>query len=93
MLPLRPIAVAEAVSYLVLLGAVVWFRVLDGPDLVAVFGPIHGVVFLVYVAAVWQARHEHGWSNQVVLVLLAASVLPLGGFWVADRVADDELQS
>ncbi len=85
MLRLRPVAVVEAVSYLVLLAAVVWFRLLDGPDLVAVFGPTHGIVFLVYVAAVWRAREAQRWSNQQVAVLLAASVLPLGGFWVAER--------
>ncbi len=93
MLRLRPIAVAEAVSYLALLAAVVWFRLLDGPDLVAVLGPVHGVVFLVYVAAVWRAREAQGWSNQLVLVLLGASVLPLGGFWVADRLSGDELRT
>lgn len=92
MLRLRPIAVAEATSYLVLLAAVVWFRLLDGPDLVAVLGPIHGIVFLVYVGAVWKARDEHGWSGRVVMVLLGASVLPFGGFWVADRLSPGGLE-
>ena len=76
----------EALSYLVLLGAVVWFRVFDGTDLTSVFGPIHGVIYLVYAGAVLQARADLGWDGNRTLVVLFAGVIPLGGFWVAERV-------
>ncbi|MEM9036783.1 MAG: DUF3817 domain-containing protein [Actinomycetota bacterium] len=84
--PLRPIAVVEAVSYLVLLAAVVWFRVLDGPDLVAIAGPVHGVIFLVYAVAVLQAKEDLVWDWGRTLIVMFAAVIPLGGFWVAERV-------
>jgi integral membrane protein len=84
--PLRPIAVVEAVSYLALVGAVIWFRVFDGADLTSVIGPIHGVIFLVYAAAVLQARADLAWDRGRTLVVMFAGVIPLGGFWVAERV-------
>ncbi|MEO1063925.1 MAG: DUF3817 domain-containing protein [Actinomycetota bacterium] len=84
--PLRPIAIAEAVSYLVLIGSVIWFRLADGPDLTSAIGPIHGVIFLVYAVAVLQARDDEGWDWSRTLVVMFAAVIPLGGFWVAERI-------
>ncbi|MEM8905640.1 MAG: DUF3817 domain-containing protein [Actinomycetota bacterium] len=87
--PLRPIAVAEAISYLVLIGAVIWFRAADGPDLTSTLGPIHGVIFLVYAVAVLQAREDERWDWSRTLIVMFAAVIPLGGFWVAERLLGD----
>ena len=46
----RTVALLEAVSYLALLSATIFHRVLDGSDAgVSVMGPIHGMLFLAYV--------------------------------------------
>jgi integral membrane protein len=78
----RVVAVVEAVSYLVLLGAVVLKRVLDGPDLVSVLGPIHGIAFLVYLALVLRIRESQGWNLGRTIVVILLSAVPFGGFWV-----------
>ena len=85
----RVVAVVEAVSYLVLLGAVVLKRVLDGPDLVSALGPVHGIAFLVYLVLVLRIRESQGWNLGRTIVVIVASAVPFGGFWVERRLVTD----
>ncbi len=85
----RLVALAEAVSYLALLAAVVLKRVLDGPDLVGVLGPIHGILFLVYVLLTLLVRDEQGWTAVQTIVVLVASAIPFGAFVVNSRMVHD----
>ena len=85
---MRAVAALEAVTYLALLAAVLAHRGFGGPDLISAFGPVHGVVFLVYAGLVLQVRDELRWSGQHTLAVVAAAVIPLGGFWVAERLTD-----
>ena len=78
----RTVAYIEAVTFLVLLGASFVKRVLDGPDLVPVFGSIHGVVFLVYVILVLKVRDGQGWGLGRTIWVIVAAAIPLGGFFV-----------
>jgi integral membrane protein len=75
----RAAAIIEAVTWVGLLVAMFVERVLDGGDsLMGVFGPLHGVVALVYVAvAVWAGR-ELRWGNRTLLAALLVSVPPFG---------------
>jgi integral membrane protein len=86
---IRIIAVMEAVSYLALLTAVVAKRVFDQPGGVTVIGPIHGVLFLAYVAAVIFVREERNWDLRTTLACIAASVIPFGGYVVERRLLQD----
>lgn len=84
----RIVAFAEAATYLALLLAVVVYRVLDGPDLVSALGPIHGIIFLVYLVLVLKVREEQAWTlGQTILVVVAAAI-PLGGFFVGRHLDD-----
>lgn len=83
---LRVVAIAEAVSYLCLLAAVVAKRVFDQPAGVSAIGPIHGVVFLAYFALVVFVREERGWSPRDTLAALVAAVIPFGGYVVERRL-------
>lgn len=86
---IRIIAVVEAVSYLALLVAVVAKRVFAQPGGVTVIGPIHGVIFLAYVAAVIFAREERHWDGLTTLACIVASVIPFGGYVVERRLLRD----
>ena len=86
----RVVAVVEAVTYLVLLGAVVLKRVLDGPDLVSVLGPVHGIAFLVYLVRVLRIREGQGWDLGRTIVVILLSAVPFGGFWVERRLVTDQ---
>lgn len=77
----RTVAVVEAVSYLLLLGAVVLYRVFDGPRFIGVLGPIHGIAVLIYVALVLRIRESQGWDGWRTLLVIVVSAVPLGGFW------------
>ena len=86
----RVVAVVEAISWLILIVAtIVKYATHPHKQLgVQIMGPIHGVLFLVYVALVlFEVRRKIDWSVRTTLVVLADSIIPFGGF-VAARRAD-----
>jgi integral membrane protein len=85
---LRVVAIIEALTYLVLIAAVIVYRVFDGPKLTSVMGPIHGTAFLAYFWFVIQAHHEREWAWSRTLPILGAAIIPLGGFYAADRLIE-----
>lgn len=86
--PLRIAALAEGVSYLVLLCAVVAKYGFDagGEGGVPIIGPIHGIIVIVYAALVLMGRDEQGWDGPRTLLALALSAVPAGGFYVEQRM-------
>ena len=89
----RMVALIEAVSYLALLVATFFKRVVEGPDLVPVLGPIHGILFLAYVLLTLLVREEQGWSLGQTLLVLVASAVPFGAFVVNSRMVHDPAPS
>lgn len=83
------VAYFEAISYLLLLVAVVVYRVLEGPDAVGVLGPIHGIAFLVYLGLALQIRTDQGWGLRTTIVVILASAVPLGGFWAGRHLREE----
>ena len=80
----RVVAVAESFSYVCLLAATAIKYGLDAPGGVEVLGPIHGVLFLAYFVLVVFVREDRGWGAARTLGVLAAAVVPLGG-WLVER--------
>jgi integral membrane protein len=87
--PFKVVAVAEAVSYLVLLGASLAKHVFDMPGAVPIMGPVHGVVFLAYLYLALMVREELGWRLMTTATVIVAAVIPLGGIYVERRVLAD----
>lgn len=83
----RIVAAVEATTYLVLLAAVVTYRIVDGPDWTSTIGPIHGLAFVAYFAATIRERERHDWPFGRTAAVLLAAVIPLGGFFVTDHIA------
>jgi integral membrane protein len=83
------VALAEAASYLVLLAAAVVKRTHDVEALVPIVGPIHGLLFLAYLGLALYVRERLGWNGWTTVMVVVASVLPLGGL-VVERRVDDE---
>jgi integral membrane protein len=86
----RLIAIAEACSWLgLLIGMLFKYSLAHDPIGVKVFGPIHGTLFIAYLATLlWLARRERwGWPRLVVGA--AAAVPPFTSViferWVARR--------
>lgn len=79
----RIVALTEATSFLILLVASVLKRTTD-VDLVPILGPIHGLLFVAYVAMAIYLRPEQGWDMKTTALILLGAVVPFGGY-VVDR--------
>lgn len=86
----RRIAVAEAVSYLLLLVATAVKYGAGNEAGVKVLGPLHGLLVLAYVAGVFSIRAEQRWSAATTILVLVASAIPFGAFVVERRLLDPE---
>ncbi|ASU82852.1 DUF3817 domain-containing protein [Nocardiopsis gilva YIM 90087] len=75
----RAIAAAEAVTWAALLiGMFFKYVVVHNEIGVQIFGPVHGVAFIVYVAITLLAWHRLGWNLLTGVLALVASVPPFG---------------
>jgi integral membrane protein len=75
----RAVAVAEALSWTGLLIGMVFKYLVVGDDIgVKIFGPIHGALFLLYLAVTVVVRHRLRWSSAATILAFIAGVPPLG---------------
>jgi integral membrane protein len=82
---LRLAGFLEGASFLLLLGVAMPLKYFaDEPAAVRVVGMAHGILFLLYVLAIFQAHFDHGWPLKRSALLFLASLLPFGPF-IADR--------
>jgi integral membrane protein len=83
----RAVALAEACSWLLLLGGMfVKYVLADSERGVQIFGPVHGGVFLLYLAVTVLAWRSLRWDLRTAFLALVASVPPLATIWL-DRWA------
>ena len=81
----RILAISEGISFLTLLLIAMPLKYLaDIPEAVKVVGWIHGVLFMLYIPAVFLVRKTMHWNVVQVLIALAASIIP-GGPFILDR--------
>ncbi|MDA8351774.1 MAG: DUF3817 domain-containing protein [Firmicutes bacterium] len=77
----RVIGLVEGISYLVLLGVAMPLKYgLDWPMAVTVTGWIHGLLFVIYFAALVHVWFAEKWPLGRVFGAAVASVLPFGPF-------------
>ncbi|SDI88107.1 integral membrane protein [Frankineae bacterium MT45] len=85
----RYVAIAEAISWLLLIVATIVKYAASAPIGVKILGPIHGMLFIAYVLLALSLMRPLGWSRSTLLIVLGDAILPGGGFLVARR---DDLQ-
>jgi integral membrane protein len=74
----RGVAILEGFSWLGLLTGMYFKYLTEAGDVgVAIFGPLHGGLFLAYVVLVFAVAWVQGWSRWVLAAGLAAAVPPL----------------
>lgn len=78
----RYVALAEATSFLALLIAAVVKRTADNEVGVQILGPVHGALFIAYVAIALSIRADAGWTGRQTAWILIGAVLPFGGYVV-----------
>lgn len=89
----RWVAIAEATSFVLLLIAMIFKYGFDQEIGVQVLGPIHGMLFLAYVALAFLVWPKVKWSVSQLIIALLLSVIPLGTLYVERKMvpSDDEL--
>ncbi|MCU0326209.1 MAG: DUF3817 domain-containing protein [Spirosomaceae bacterium] len=82
---LRIIGFVEGVSFLVILFVTMPLKYIwNMPEPNKFFGMAHGLLFILYVLMVIQAKIEYNWGGKKTFLALLASIVPFGTFW-ADK--------
>ena len=82
---LRLVALLEGTSFLVLLFIAMPLKYLAGlPLAVRIVGSVHGLLFLMFMAALYRAGSERGWPLRRWVLAFVSSILPFGTF-IFDR--------
>ncbi|HMV11293.1 MAG TPA: DUF3817 domain-containing protein [Cyclobacteriaceae bacterium] len=79
---LRIIGILEGVSFLVLGAAMVVKYGYGIPEAVKYPGWAHGLLFVLYIIAVPLAQKAMNWNFKWLVIAWAASVIPLGTFFL-----------
>lgn len=75
----RIAAVAEGISFLVLLGIAMPLKYLAKiPVAVTIAGGIHGLLFLTFMVLAWEVKNKYTKSGSWMGKAFLASILPLG---------------
>ncbi|WP_344974761.1 DUF3817 domain-containing protein [Streptosporangium fragile] len=83
----RYVAIAEACSWAGLLVGMYFKYIAATGDLgVKIFGPVHGALFVLYVAAVLAAARVARWGWGVIALGLACAVPPFTSLWFERRM-------
>lgn len=91
---LRLIAWIEGISFLILLGIAMPLKYAAGmPMAVKVTGWIHGILFMLFCAALWEAMRAARWGMGRAGMVFIAALLPFGPFVIDGRLKDEEKSS
>jgi len=86
----RIVSVLEGVSYLLLLFIATPIKYWAGNDsFVKMLGMPHGLLFLIYVILAIMLKYEFNWKSKKSFIILAASVIPFGTFYIDKKYLRD----
>ncbi len=85
---LRLLGLLEGVSLLLLIGIAVPAKHLFGnPALVKSIGPVHGILFLLFVFNTLSVGVEHRWKFKTTTwKVLLACIIPFGTFYIDKKI-------
>ena len=79
----RVVSFLEGTSYLLLLFVAVPIKYwMDDPQYVKFLGMPHGLLFVTYLVIAFLIKPELKWNNKTLGVVMLASVIPFGTFYV-----------
>ena len=86
----RVVSFLEGTSYLLLLFVAVPVKYwMNDPQYVKLLGMPHGLLFLGYIVLAFLLKSELNWSIKKLGVVLIASILPFGTFYVDKKYLRD----
>ncbi|WP_288955142.1 DUF3817 domain-containing protein [uncultured Polaribacter sp.] len=79
----RIVSFLEGVSYLLLLFVAVPIKYFQGKEsYVKLLGMPHGILFMLYIVLAIVIKKEMNWDNKTLGIVLLASILPFGTFYI-----------
>ena len=79
----RVISLLEALSFVILLLVAMPIKyILGNPELVRIVGMAHGILFVLYILGAFVVKNKLNWSNQILVVVILCSIIPLGPLYV-----------
>jgi integral membrane protein len=79
----RVVSFLEGTSYLLLLFLAVPIKYwMNDPQYVKLLGMPHGLLFVTYLVIAFLIKPELKWNNKTLSVVMLASVIPFGTFYV-----------
>lgn len=86
----RKVAVAEGISYILLLFIAMPLKYwAEMPLAVKYTGWAHGLLFVLYIALLVMAFVEYKWSLKKTAMFGVASLLPFAPFWVDKKLKEE----
>lgn len=89
----RTVAMAEGVSFLILLGIAMPLKYMAGkPAMVDVFGWAHGLLFISYMITGLQVKIEREWPLSKTALAVVAALIPFGPFMLDKKLLQKEME-
>ena len=86
----RIVSILEGISYLLLLFIATPIKYLAGNEMfVKMLGMPHGLLFLTYVVLAIMLKYEQGWETKKFFIILVASTIPFGTFYIDKKYFRD----
>ncbi len=83
----RLISAIEGLSYLILVFIAMPIKYLgDNPLYVKFFGMAHGVLFIIFMLSIFEAKIKKNWDTGFTFQLFVFSLIPFGAFAIESRV-------
>lgn len=91
---LRLVGLFEGISYLVLLFIAMPLKYMAGePVYVKVVGMAHGLLFIWFVIALYEAAKEQNWKMGFSTYAFICSLLPFGTFFLDKKLKNPEVMA
>ena len=79
----RIVAFLEGVSFILLMTIGLYFKYqLNDDSYVKLLGMPHGLLFVIYIIIAYLLREEENWKTKDFIIVLFASVIPFGTFYI-----------
>ena len=83
----RVISAIEGLSFLVLVFIAMPIKYIGGdPSLVKIVGMTHGVLFIIFMISLFEAKLKEEWENRFMIELLILSLIPFGALVIERKV-------
>jgi len=87
----RLISATEGLSFLLLVFIAMPIKYIGGnPHLVKIFGMFHGILFIIFMFCLFDAKKEESWHTSFIFKLFILSLIPFGAILIEKRVNTNE---